>query len=183
MNPLAILWLWRIGGVLALASALWGGVAMWERHIRADERAKVTAVYEAAITKQKVVAAKLLAVKTAEAAAATLALQEFKDKQELQDVSNQKTVSDLSARITVLAGVNRRLRDPNQTGCGGSGAGAQSQATSNAASGAADPPQTDGLFSAGATELLERLTREADEINVAYASCRADAIQLRQVLH
>lgn len=99
-------------------------------------------------------------------------------EQEKKDAANQSTVAGLSAQLRTARAVSGgRLRDPNATACAGSG---PAVATESGASGSAgDPAQTGGLFSAGATELLERLTREADDINVAYASCREDALKLR----
>lgn len=64
----------------------------------------------------------------------------------------------------------------------GGGGGAQGADPARAGGGADDASQAGGLFSAGATELFLRLTREADDINIAYTSCRLDALSLREVL-
>lgn len=183
MSPLVILWLWRVGGMLTIAAALWGGVAAWERHIRADERAKVSAIYEAAITKQKILASLELSTEKAKVAAAELALQNFKNQQELKDDSNKKTVSVLSARVAALVGAAGRLRDPYQTGCGCSGGSAKDQGASSNGNSAGNTPATSGLLSAELTGFLQSKMKQADVINLAYISCRAEDFQLREQLN
>ena len=90
----------------------------------------------------------------------------------------------MSALEKLLAATAGRLRDPNAAaaGCRSGGAGASTTDPGLADPDAADAAEAGGLFSAGATELLQRLTREADAINAAFASCRADALSVREVL-
>lgn len=96
-----------------------------------------------------------------------------KNTQELKDVDHEKTVAALSAELRRSAGAAARLRDPHAAACP---AGAVAIAPG---AGPDDGAQAGGLLSAELTELLQRLTREADDINNAYASCRADSISVR----
>jgi hypothetical protein len=163
---------------LILLAAISGSLALWTEHERGIGDARTAARYEKALAIQKADAAKKLADAVASAAAAEKTLQDFKNKQEKDDAEHQQTVSNLSEQVRILAGNAGRLRDPN-AGRGHSCSGSASTAPATPAAGTADTTETDGLFSKGATELLERLTREADEINNAYASCRADAQAVR----
>lgn len=138
--------------------------------------------YEVAIKAKNAEAATQLAAETAKTRAAEQALQDRKNTQEMTDANHQKTVADLSDRLRRAAGQSGRLRDPNAiAGCRPSGGGATGQAASTPGDRPADDAETGGLFSAGATELFQRLTREADDINDAYASCRADTYTVRTV--
>lgn len=179
MNLLA--WLspgrWLLIGALLAALVL--GYFAWADHIGDKREAAVTARYNAAIGAQKKEAAQKLADETAKVATAEKALNDFKNQQELKDATNQKTVAGLSARLLNATGPAGRLRDPDAAGCGRGGGGAQGADPASADDRANDPAQTGGLFSAGATQLLQRLTREADDINAAYISCRADAWSVR----
>lgn len=99
--------------------------------------------------------------------------------QGVKDAKNQNTVAGLTSRLADLTAAGAgRLRDPNQTsGCGGGGSGAPGTATAGSGAGASDAPQTGGLLSPQLTGLLQRLTAEADAINLAYISCRGYATQ------
>ena len=165
-----------------LLGALWIGYAPWAVHQQSIGEARATITYNAAIDKQKKQAGELLATETRKTTAATQALTEFKTAQEIQDAKNQTTVTGLQSRLRAAAGAAGRLRDPNAAGCGGSGGSAQGADPASASHRAADDAQAGGLFSAGATELLQRLTLESDAINNAYASCRPDALNLREAL-
>jgi len=175
MNPLAILWLWRIGGALLLSGSLTAAYFGWAKH----EQNLGAAPYIAKIAQQKTEAAQVLAIKTAEAAAATKALQDFKNTQELQDADHKKTVAALNARLHSLAGPAGRLRDPNQTGCGGGSRSAPGTDAAAPGDRAGDGADAGGVLSADLSGLLLRLTKSADDINLAYISCRADAFAVR----
>jgi len=99
--------------------------------------------------------------------------------QGVKDAKNQNTVAGLTARLAALAAANTgQLRDPIQTsGCGSSSGGAPSTATASAGAGTDDASQAGGLLSPQLTGLLQRLTAEADAINLAYISCRGYATQ------
>ena len=138
-----------------------------------------TATYEAALAKQKVEASTTLTAETTKVLTTERALQAAKNLQENEDATHQKTVTDLADRLRRSAGVAVRLRDPNASpGCrlGSSGTASANTATPGASTG--DGAETGGLFSESASGLLQRITREADEINNAYASCRAYAVKV-----
>ncbi len=161
--------------VLALGAAFLGfGHYQYLKGVRVTK-----ATYEAAIEKKKAEAATLLATETAKTRTAEQALQAFTDSQNLKDANHEKTITDLSTRLRVLAGPAGRLRDPHATGCGGGGDSAQGAVASAPGDRPADGAEAGGLLSAELSGLLQRLQLEADTINVAYASCRADALAVR----
>ncbi len=162
--------------IIALAGAFFG----YGHHQFGKGVQITTDRYETALAKQKAEAATMLAGETAKTRATEQALQAFKNTQELNDANHQKIVADLSDRLRRAAGPAMRLRDPNATpGCWAGGGSAPSQTTSPTDTGPADGTQTAGLLSAELTGLLSKLTREADDINDAYASCKADSIAVR----
>jgi hypothetical protein len=167
---------------LALALALLAGLFFSEQYIEGLGYSRAQAEATAAINQQKETAATLLATETDKARAAESALQAAKNNQEVQDAAHQKTVAGLSARLRKLAGPAGRLRDPNAAGCGCGGGGATGPTTPAPGDRADDSAQSAGLLSAELTELLQRLAREADDINAAYSSCRGDAFAVRQYL-
>lgn len=165
----------KVAILLGLLLALMFGVRAIDQ--RGYNRAKAEAT--AALKELQRQAERELASQTARTIAAEQALHNFKTQQDIQDAKAQATVADLSGRIRQLAGQSGRLRDPNAPGCGGGSGGAAGEAATAPGSGAADPAEAGGLLSAELTGLLQRLTTEADEINLAYTSCRADAYALR----
>lgn len=165
----------------ALIAALVAGYFAWADHIGDVREAAVTARYNAAIDAQKKEASQKLADETAKVAAAEKSLNDFKNQQELKDATNRKTVAGLSARLRDAAGPAGRLRDPHAAGCGGGGGGAQGAAAAGADDSPADRAQAGGLLSAQLTGLLQQLAADADGINLAYSSCRADAWSVRDV--
>lgn len=164
---------------IAAALALLAGLFFGEQYIEGLGYSRAQAEYEGAIRDQKKEAATLLATETDKARAAESALQAVKDKQELQDAENQKTVVGLSARLRDLAGTAGRLRDPNAAGCGRGGGSAEGPVASAPGDRADDYTEASGLLSAQLSGLLQQLGREADDINDAYVSCRADAFAVR----
>lgn len=174
---------WAIALLLAMS---WGGVMHHERDSavqEADEAKGALTVVRGMIKEQKRQAAVLLAILTAEVKAAQSALDEFSRNQEKADANKRAIIADQARRLTALAAGNGgKLRDPNATGCGGGGAGPQGPSAPGAVAGAADVTQAPGLLSAQLSGLLLRLTGEADDINAAYESCRADALTVRKFL-
>lgn len=168
-------WLWR---ALAVA-ALLGGLYMLERHIEQRGYDRAEADYTAAIERLHADAAAQLAEEVNKTRAAEQALNEAKNNQELKDATHTQTIASLSDRLRRAAGPAGRLRDPNAAPCGRSGGGPEGGPTATANAGAADHAEAGGLLSEQLSELLQRLAREADDINVAYASCRADAFTVR----
>ena len=165
----------KIGVVLALLVALFFG----ERYIEQRGADRQLAIDTAAINKQKAEAAATLASETDKVHRAEQVLQDFKNHQELQDADHQKTVADLSDRLRRIAGPAGRLRDPNQAGCGSGSGSTPRAAPAAAADRANDPAEAGGLLSAELSGLLAERAKEADDINNAYASCRADAFKVR----
>ena len=165
----------EIAVVVALLAALFFG----EQYIEGRGFERARAEDNAAIEKVKREAADTLASETNKTRTAERALQDFKNTQELQDATHQKTVADLSSRLRTLAGAPGRLRDPHAAGCGPSGSGTPGEAAPAPGDRPANPAEAGGLLSADLSGLLQRLQLEADTINVAYASCRADAYAVR----
>lgn len=169
---------WIIG-VLVAASVVVGYVA-WERHQQGVGEDRAVRRYETAITIQKTEARQTLAAETARVRTAEQALIDFKNQQEIIDAKNQSTVAGLDRRLRAATDTAGRLRDPNQTGgCGVGSGGATNAAGATANDRAADGANGAGLFSKPATDLFIRLTREADDINLAYIRCRAQALNDR----
>jgi hypothetical protein len=160
--------------LLALIAALQYG-----RHQYAAGVATTTDHYEAAIARQKAQAAELLAAETAKVLARESELQDIRQKQELQDAQHQQTTNALADRLRRLGGPAGRLRDPNATspGCGRGGAGAPDAAPAGPPDRAADRADAGGLLSAELSALLRERLSQADQINLAYASCRADLLR------
>ena len=165
----------KIAAVVALLVLLFFG----EQYIEGRGFERARAEDNAAIEKVKREAADTLASETNKTRIAERALQDFKNTQELQDATHQKTVADLSSRLRTLAGASGRLRDPHAPGCGAGSGGTASEAAPAPGGRPADPAEAGGLLSPDLSGLLQRLTAEADTINVAYASCRADAYAVR----
>jgi hypothetical protein len=183
VNPLSWLsptrWLLCAGLLLAL----WAGYEAWADHQQDIGDQRATARYELALAKQRTEAATKLATVTAAVRAKELALNSFRDQQETLDAKHQATVAANARRLAAAVSLHAgQLRDPNAAAqCGGGSGSAGSADPTRADHSADDPAQTGGLFSAAATRLLQRILREADEIDDAYASCRTDALQLREL--
>jgi hypothetical protein len=176
LNP----YTWLLYGSL-MAALLLGA---WRVHHNIDQGGydRADAEWQAKVNIQQADATKLLDEERAKVAAASMSLRNFKDNQEIKDAANKTTVSGYERRLRAAAGPAGRLRDPNAsyaTGCGGGGGNPQGADTATAGHRADDVAEAAGLFSVGATALLQRLTREGDDINLAYTSCRADALSIR----
>jgi hypothetical protein len=168
-------WFIAAGGIIALIAALWGALAVHDRNIRLDERTKVVGEYNQKIAEQKAAAQVSLDAETAKASAASTALKEIKDVQENTDVINAKTIELLAGKLNAL-----RLRSGTQAGLGGgSGGGTQGSITAAASAGSADPAPSTGVLSDATVEFLLSQSKQADTINIAYISCRADALAVR----
>ena len=163
-------------GFIALA----GGLSLWSQYHYDQGVEDTRKVYKAALDRQKITAAQLLATETAKAHDREAELQDAKNEQELKDANHQRKITDLADRLRAATGPAGRLRDPNAVaGCGAGSSSATGQAATAPRDSAADPAQAGGLLSVPLTELLTATLREADEVNAAYASCRADALSLR----
>jgi hypothetical protein len=159
-----------------------GGAALGVKFEHA-EVVKVELEYSQKIAKQKTEAAAVLDKETKRADAATAVAANLRATQEMKDADNLKLVQALQLDLrTAHARSAGRMRDPNAAGCGsGSGVPAP-QSPASASGGTTDGPAAGGLLSESLTGLLDKLTFEADKINVAYIACRADNAALRAFL-
>ena len=170
----------RLWAGAAIAIALGAALLGYGHHQRGIGEARATVQYHVLVDQQKTAAGALLSKETARVAAAEQALRNFKDHQEIQDAQNRTTVTGLQTRLRTLAGNAGQLRDPNATArCGSGGSGPPSPSAAAAVDPGDDAAEAGGLLSADLSGLLQRLGFEADEINVAYASCRLDAVAVR----
>lgn len=177
MSPL----LWRILAVAAGLAAI-GAAVLGYGHSRYNLGVKTTTDrYEQALSKQKTEAAQLLAEATGRVLVFERKLAAERAAQEVKDADNKTKVAALSAQLRAAAGTAGRLRDPNQVGgCGAGGGGATAPAAAASSPGGDDRAQAGGLLSEPLSRLLLRITREADEVNLAYIACRTDAYSVRQ---
>ena len=169
----------KLGVVLLLLAAL----LFFEQHIEQRGADRQLLVDQAAADAQKIETGKSLAAETAKVHAAEQSLQKLTNAQNVKDYDHEKTVADLSDRLRHAAGPTGRLRDPHAAGCGGGGGITQGDIAGPAGDRSGDAAQADGLLSEQLTGLLQRLAREADTVNDAYSSCRAQAISVRAVVH
>ncbi len=124
-----------------------------------------------AVQAQNVAAAKLLKEKTDEAKALETQLAAFRAAPEKTDAQNKATVADLGRKLRAAG----RLRDPG----GASGGSAASQGAAPATDSAGHVAEGAGVLSEALTAMLLADYADSDAINLAYASARADALNLR----
>ncbi len=173
-------WAIKVGAGVLLVAALIAGYFAWASHQQRIGEAMAIAAYNVKIEAQKKEAAAVLAKETARVATAERTLQNFKNRQEVKDVRNKKTVDTLASLLRDLAGPAGRLRDPHaDSGRGGGGSGSNGPDSAGTGNRPDNGSAPGGVLSAELTEFLQRLTIEADEINNAYISCRADAEAVR----
>ncbi len=183
MNPLA--WLnpgrWLLWFIFACACVLF----VRHEYARVDQRGydRAEATYKAAISAQKAAAAQLLAEETAKNTERERLLRAQLSVRENRDATNAQLVEKLSGDLRAMsrAGGGPGLRDPHAAApeCRCSGGGTEAAAAPGPGNRPADPAQTGGLLSEPLERLLLEITREADAINLAYESCRADAFTIR----
>lgn len=164
--------------VLALLAALFYA----EQYIEGLGYKRRAAEDQAAIEKVKREAGEQLAAEQIKVQTYERALQLKTTAQNLKDAEHEKVVADRADLIRRAAGPAGRLRDPNAKpapGCGRGSGGPEGQAAGSADSGPENGAETGGLLSVPLTDLLAKALRESDAINVAYASCRADAYTVR----
>lgn len=164
---------WVLAAALALALLGYGyqsSVASGAQRRAAEAREQLTGErlrHEKALGEQTAIVLQ----KTNELNAAHAALESANE-------DRRRTSAEVQRRLAAAA-LAGRLRDPNAAACGGAAASATAAPAGSGAEGGAE---AGGLFSAAATRLLQRITREADEINDAYAACRPDALSIREKL-
>lgn len=169
---------WKPLAALVLAALLVWAYIHWRDVQRGIGATAERAEWETLMARQKREAQGLLDLETARVAALEKEKREAQDAQNVKDSNNAKTIADLSGKLRDVG----RLRDPNATParCGGGGSSTAGEAAASAGPGASDGAEAGGLLSAQLTGLLQRLTHEADELNNAYISCRADAFNVRK---
>lgn len=172
------LWAIKLGAGVLLLAALAAGYLAWTIHQQGIGEARATAAYNVKIEAQKKEASAALEKETARVATAELALQDFKNRQEVKDVGNKKKVDTLASLLRDLAGPAGRLRDPHAGG-GPGGSGSNGTVASGSGNRPDNGAEASGLLSPDLTGLLQRLVAEADQVNLAYISCRADAEAVR----
>ncbi len=168
--------------ILLFSIALYAGYKTWESKQQEIGEHRATVECNSKIDQLKLDAARLLAAETAKVVAARAELRKFKDEQELKDAKNTKTVLTQERRLRGLSTADGRLRDPNATneGCRCSRVGGQNSDTAASDNRTNDGTETGGLLSKELSGLFKQLTKEADDINIAYASCRADGAAVRK---
>ena len=163
-----------------LVVVLW---CWWDAAGDRDEARTELAELVQAVDQQKEEAALQLAAETAAVQRLTDALAAVLQEQEGTDAKNQQTIAqlrdDLRRRSRAAGGPG--LRDPWAAGCGGGGGGAEGAAAAASQPGAQHPAEAGRLLSAQLEGLLLERFEEADAINAAYASCRADTLNLRRL--
>lgn len=123
-----------------------------------------------------------LGAETAKVLAAERALNVAVQAQEKKDAAAKETIADLRAglRANSRAAGGAGLRDPFAAGCRDATA---HPGAAGAGPGADDTGQIGRLVSVELEEFLLQQASEADDINAAYASCREDAMSVRQILN
>lgn len=150
----------------------------WVSYERLQTAKELNGVYETQIRAQKRQASFVLAAETEKVRQLQAALKIAADTLEKAYAQHKATVADAAAALAA-ARKSGRLRDPNADRCGGGGGSTPGPAQPPAGGGEGDKAEAGGLLSVQLSDLLSRVLREADDINVAYAACRADALSAR----
>lgn len=170
------------GKIIAFLLAIIGltvGIYFYGEHRYEQGDAGASLRYGLKFTQLKLSAAADLAKEMLKTKSVEDAMADALRNQEVKDAESQTAIIALSNRIRVLAGPAVQLRDPNAAGCGGSRSSPAPETFASASAGPGDGAETGGLLSTQLTGLLQQLTQEADAINAAYTSCRADSFEVR----
>lgn len=178
---------WIIAGVVIFSMA--GSFFAYGAHKYAMGetvgRNAATVEYNAMITTQKLQAAKVLADAVAKNNKLISDLNKLKATQEVQDEKNKSTVATQKRRIDGLVDQLGRLRDPHaQVARCGDGSNPTvfdpSGTTGDSPGNGAYAP---GLLSVEFSRLFRGHDELCDDINNAFASCKAYAIKARELLN
>lgn len=178
--------------ILAAAFVVWSGTITGAAYLKGSTNGAAKeelicvqkiADKDTAIDKQKMAAAQIMAVESKNVQDTEQKLRDAKDNQEITDAKNKQDVAVLTGRVHALAGIVGRLRDPNQStaGCGDGSSGPQGETPTAASNRQYDRAEAGGLVSPQLTGFLYAQAESCDEINLAYISCREDALSLRSV--
>jgi hypothetical protein len=170
-----------IGAVLALAAiAAVLGYGEFRAHNAAQAEAQR---WEAAVNKLKSEAAQALAAETRKVLEVERRLSAMTLDLEAEHAQRKALSDDFAARLRAAAARNGgRLRDPNARGCRADGGRTPAPDTAGAERSTEDGSQGGGLLSSQLTQLLRDQARIADEVNNAYAQCRAWALDVRRII-
>lgn len=152
----------------------------WISYERLTSAQELNAAHTKALDAQKREAAFTLAAATERVRQLQAALKIAADMLEKAYALNKTQVADAAAALAAAKRAGR-LRDPNAPRCGSGGGSAPGPAQPPAGGGEGDKAETGGLLSVQLSDLLGRVLREADDINIAYAACRADALSARGI--
>lgn len=170
---------------LLVMAALVGAATWATKALEARGEARATAKYEVALAKQREDAQKELDAEKAKTLRTESLLKEAKLTQEKKDVENAQVISKQKRDLAYLAGTAGRLFDPNYkgAGCREGSEDPSRQVAGGARTGGEDGAEAGGLLSPELSQLLQQRAEEADNINAAYASCRADALKVRELVN
>lgn len=167
----------------ALAGALVLGYFAWASHQQDIGENRATARYEAALSQQKAEASAKLQAETAKVKQTESQLNAARAALEDKDAQAAKTIAQLRAdlRRKSRAAGGPGLRDPF-AGSRLGGSGPLGIAAPGSIGSAASPAEASGLLSEPLERLLLEDYADADELNRAYAACRADAFSVRELM-
>ena len=166
---------WIAPSIIAVLLAAVLGQQVRISNARADAAEQRASYKELSVNvaKQNDVATAKLDALTAKAKALQIIINRGAQERAKQDARNKETVAGLQGSLrNALAGPSR-LCQSAEDGGGTGGRGAASDAATGAAGGSGHGTAPGRVLPNDAQELLARLTREADEINIAYASCKS----------
>lgn len=158
------------------------GVSMTAAKVRvAAAQAEATSA-KVALAQEREYAARELAEQTNLLRIAESDLRDAYEVQENKDREHEKVVADLRTDLLrrVPPGAPARLRDPGATACPAASKNAETATAPQP--GGEDVAETGRELSPELAGFLIEQAAAADEINIAYASCREDAITLREKL-
>ena len=167
-------WVWAL---LCAAALVFG---WWQYDDKRDLAVELAQLNEA-LANQKAEAATKLGQANDLKNAAERALEELKREREKVDGTNQAVSAAMGAALGGLAaGTGGRLLDPNAARRWTSSCVTANRPTGPARDRAASAPEAPGLLSPELTQLLREEVARNDEVNDAYASCRAYVFEVEK---
>ena len=142
-------------------------------HAKLQEQRLETANLKTEAAKRAKVQAEALSAEVEKTRAIEQKLADAAIHQEKTDAKNKTIVADLGRDLA-----DQRLLDPFARGCDT----AKAETTGHPASGEGNPAQASRTLSIEFDSFLKQQARDADDINIAYASCRATLESDREAL-